>query len=53
MTATATPQTPLVDVLDAMARTPGHVGVVDNGTVIGTINAQDIVNGLTRHRRRG
>ena len=52
-TATAAPTTPLVDVLDAMARTPGNVGVVDNGTVIGTINAQDIVNGLTRHRRRG
>ena len=53
VTATAAPETPLVDVLDAMARTPGNVGVVDNGTVIGTINAQDIVNGLTRHRRRG
>jgi glycine betaine/proline transport system ATP-binding protein len=53
VTATATPQTPLVDILDAMARTPGNVGVVDNGAVIGTINAQDIVNGLTRHRRRG
>ncbi len=53
VTATAAPTTPLVDVLDAMARTPGNVGVVDNGTVIGTINAQDIVNGLTRHRRRG
>ncbi len=53
VTATATPATPLVDVLDAMSRTPGNVGVVDNGTVVGTINAQDIVNGLTRHRRRG
>ncbi|MBO9630926.1 MAG: ATP-binding cassette domain-containing protein, partial [Shinella sp.] len=53
VTATATAQTPLVDILDAMSRTPGNVGVVDNGTVIGTINAQDIVNGLTRHRRRG
>ncbi len=53
VTATAAPETPLVDILDAMARTPGNVGVVDNGTVIGTINAQDIVNGLTRHRRRG
>ncbi|MCJ8052694.1 choline ABC transporter ATP-binding protein [Shinella curvata] len=53
VTATATVQTPLVDILDAMSRTPGNVGIVDNGTVIGTINAQDIVNGLTRHRRRG
>ncbi|MGD9477618.1 UNVERIFIED_ORG: choline ABC transporter ATP-binding protein [Roseateles sp. XES5] len=53
VTATATRETPLVDILDAMSRTPGNVGVVDNGTVIGTINAQDVVNGLTRHRRRG
>lgn len=53
VTGTATPQTPLVDILDAMARQPGNVGVVENGTVVGTINAQDIVNGLTRHRRRG
>ena len=53
VTATAARETPLVDILDAMARTPGNVGVVDNGTVIGTINAQDVVNGLTRHRRRG
>lgn len=53
VTATATPATPLLDILDAMSRTPGNVGVVDNGTVIGTISAQDIVNGLTRHRRRG
>ena len=53
VTATATLQTPLVDILDAMSRTPGNVGVVENGTVVGTINAQDIVNGLTRHRRRG
>ena len=53
VTATTTADTPLVDVLDAMARTPGNVGVVDNGTVIGTISAQDVVNGLTRHRRRG
>ena len=53
VTATATPATPLVDILDAMSRTPGNVGVVDNGAVVGTINAQDIVNGLTRHRRRG
>jgi glycine betaine/proline transport system ATP-binding protein len=53
VTGTATPATPLVDILDAMSRQPGNVGVVENGTVIGTINAQDIVNGLTRHRRRG
>jgi glycine betaine/proline transport system ATP-binding protein len=53
VTATAVRETPLVDILDAMSRTPGNVGVVENGTVIGTISAQDVVTGLTRHRRRG
>ncbi len=51
VTATAKVDAPLVDILDAMSRTPGSIGVVDNGTVIGTISAQDIVEGLTRHRR--
>lgn len=50
---TATPDARLVDVLDAMSRTPGVIGVVDNGTVVGAISAQDVVNGLTRHRSRG
>ncbi|MDX3926939.1 MAG: choline ABC transporter ATP-binding protein [Shinella sp.] len=52
VSATARLDTPLVDILDAMARQPGHVGVVENGAVIGTINAQDVVESLTRHRRR-
>ena len=52
VSGTAKPETPLVDILDAMARQPGSVGIVDNGTVIGTINAQDVVESLTRHRRR-
>ena len=53
VSATATPDARLVDVLDAMTRQPGVVGVVDNGTVIGVISAQDVVNGLTRHRNVG
>lgn len=52
VTATAAPQTPLVDILDAMARQPGHIGVVENGMIIGTIGAQSVVESLTRHRRR-
>ena len=52
VSATARPETPLVDILDAMARQPGSVGIIDNGAVIGTINAQDVVESLTRHRRR-
>ena len=52
VTGTARIETPLVDILDALARQPGHIGVVDNGAVIGTIGAQDVVEGLTRHRRK-
>ena len=50
VSGTAKAQTPLIDILDAMTRQPGDIGVVDNGAVIGTITAQDIVEGLTRHR---
>ncbi|MEY9162724.1 ABC-type proline/glycine betaine transport system ATPase subunit [Sinorhizobium fredii] len=52
VTATAKPSTPLVDILDAMSRQPGSIGVVDNGAVVGTIDAQNIVEGLTRHRSK-
>ncbi len=50
VSGTAMATTPLVDILDAMTRQPGEIGVVDNGAIIGTINAQNIVEGLTRHR---
>jgi glycine betaine/proline transport system ATP-binding protein len=50
VSATATPDARLVDVLDAMTRQPGVIGVVENGNVIGAISAQDVVKGLTRHR---
>jgi len=52
VTATATATTPLVDILDALTRQPGNIGVVDNGAIIGTISAQDVVAGLTSHRRK-
>lgn len=52
VTATARPETPLVDILDAMARQPGSIGVVENGAIIGMISAQNVVESLTRHRRR-
>jgi glycine betaine/proline transport system ATP-binding protein len=51
VSATATPTARLTEVLDAMTRQPGVVGVIDNGAVVGVITAQDVVNGLTRHRR--
>ncbi len=49
--ATAAPDAPLTDILDTIAKRPGAVGIVDNGAVVGTITAQDIVRGLTRHRQ--
>ena len=52
VTATARPETPLVDILDAMSRQPGSIGVVESGAIIGMINAQNVVESLTRHRRR-
>lgn len=53
VSGTATPDARLIDVLDAMTRQPGVVGVVENGAIIGVISAQDVVNGLTRHRNVG
>ncbi|MCO6185380.1 choline ABC transporter ATP-binding protein [Rhizobium sp. L1K21] len=52
VSATARSNTPLEDILGAMADKPGDVGIVDNGKIIGTISAQDIVAGLTKHKRR-
>ncbi len=49
--ATARISTPLIDILDTLSRQPGTIGVIDNGAVIGTISADDVIAGLTRHRR--
>ncbi|HEX2147410.1 MAG TPA: choline ABC transporter ATP-binding protein [Pseudorhizobium sp.] len=51
--ATAKKHTPLIDILDALSRQPGTIGVIENGAVIGTISADDVIVGLTRHRRQG
>ncbi|QFY60830.1 choline ABC transporter ATP-binding protein [Rhizobium grahamii] len=52
VSGTARAETPLIDILDALSRNPGSIGVVENGAIIGTISSQDIVNGLTQHRRK-
>jgi glycine betaine/proline transport system ATP-binding protein len=52
VSGTARAETPLIDILDALSRQPGSIGVVENGAIIGTISAQDIVEGLTQHRRK-
>ncbi|WOC16898.1 choline ABC transporter ATP-binding protein [Pseudochrobactrum sp. MP213Fo] len=48
--ATAKPNTSIHDVMQAMVRNNGDVGVVHNGAIIGKISADDVVRGLTRHR---
>ncbi|WP_226951352.1 choline ABC transporter ATP-binding protein [Rhizobium terrae] len=52
VSGTALTTTPLIDILDALSRQPGAIGVVDNGAIVGTISADDVIAGLTRHRRR-
>ena len=50
--ATARPSSPLIDILDALAKHSGAIGVVDNGAIVGTISADEVVAGLTRHRKK-
>jgi glycine betaine/proline transport system ATP-binding protein len=52
VSATARSTTPLVDIMDALARQKGSIAVVDNGAIVGAITADDVIAGLTRHRRR-
>lgn len=53
VSATAKPGTPLPDILDALARSPGGaIGIVDNGAILGTISTDDVIKGLSHHRLR-
>ncbi len=52
VSGTARPSSPLVDILDALVKQPGAIGIVDNGSVVGTVSADDVVRGLTLHRRK-
>lgn len=49
--ATAKPDTSIQDIMQAMVRNNGDVGVVHNGAIVGKISADDVVRSLTRHRR--
>lgn len=49
--ATATRETKVSDLMQAVAMSRGDVGVVENGQIIGKISADDIIRGLTRHQR--
>ncbi|TNM62928.1 choline ABC transporter ATP-binding protein [Aliirhizobium smilacinae] len=52
VSASASPDTPLIDIMDGLARQRGAIAIVDNGSVVGSITADDVVAGLTRHRLR-
>lgn len=52
VSASASPDTPLVDIMDGLARQRGTIAIVDNGSVVGSVTADDVVKGLTRHRLR-
>lgn len=52
VSGTARPSSPLVDILDALVKQPGAIGIVDNGSIVGTVSADDVVRGLTLHRRK-
>ena len=51
LSASVKPDTPLEEVMEALARRNGTIGVIDNGAVTGSITSDDIIRGLTRHRR--
>ena len=48
--ATARPETPVREVMQAVAKNNGDVGVVDKGAILGMISADDIVRGLLKHQ---
>lgn len=50
--ATARPETYVRDLMSAVASTSGDVGIVDNGTIIGKIAADDIIRALAWHQSR-
>jgi glycine betaine/proline transport system ATP-binding protein len=49
--ATARPETPVREIMQAVAKNSGDVGVVDKGAILGMISADDIVRGLLKHQR--
>ncbi|AYD01796.1 choline ABC transporter ATP-binding protein [Neorhizobium sp. NCHU2750] len=52
VSGSAAPDTPLVDILDGLSRQKGAIAIVDNGAVVGSITSDDVIAGLTRHRRK-
>jgi len=51
--ATARRETPVREIMQAVARNGGDVGIVENGAIIGKISSDDIVRGLLQHQKQG
>ncbi|PRD45308.1 choline ABC transporter ATP-binding protein [Phyllobacterium phragmitis] len=51
--ATARRDTPVREIMQAVAKNGGDVGIVEKGAIIGKISSDDIVRGLLQHQRRG
>ncbi len=50
--ATAKPETRLSEIIHAIARSSGSVGVVENGSVIGEITSDDIISSIARYQHK-
>lgn len=50
--ATAKPDTAVYDLLNVIAQNSGDVGIVDRGSIVGKVNADDIVRALAWHQQR-
>lgn len=48
----AKPDTPVRQLLAALAKTKGEIGVVDNGRIVGTIASDDIVAAIARYQNQ-
>lgn len=51
--ATARRETPVREIMQAVAKNGGDVGIVEKGAIIGKVSADDIVRGLLQHQKQG
>ena len=50
MAGTTSPETPVSDIIRALAQGGGTVGIVENGQIAGQVNADDIVTAIARYQ---
>jgi len=48
----ASPATPVADLLGILARSRGEIGIFERGALVGTIDSDDVVAAIVRHRDR-